>query len=570
MRHFLYRTFIIIFVCLVPINLFAQKKTVTGLVQDKDLQEPLIGVTVMEKGTTNGAMTDIDGHFSINVGANATLVFSYVGYTAKEINVQGENDLTVNMVSTSAVLDELVVIGYGVQRKSDITGSISSVSGKDINDVPVSSALQALQGKAAGVNIIQNTGAPGSNTTIKIRGTGTVNDADPLYVVDGFIVDDIDYLNPNDIANVEIFKDAASSAVYGARAANGVVAITTKSGEEGKTKVTFDSYVGFSNPWKTIDVMGVEDYALMSDYINGLSNYSADGKLYYSKDKTGQLVYDAYKYHLVDTIRNNSPRNWRDAISRTGFRQQYNLSVSGGNAKTKFLVSASYFGENGIVKTSKYQRVNARVNVSHQLTSWLNASANISYTNDNTHAVPEGQNGVLKRALYQNPLVYTYDSKGYWSENHPIAMINRNHQRIKSDRFDMNLSLTADITKFLNYQFKASYYIVPEDHTNFHEVNKLDVDFSMPSDLTTVYRRQNRTDKWEINNLLTFKWKNDVHSLTVLAGQTAEGYRHSYQESTRKGTASNSENDWFLSSAYTGDKTYGLNREWTAAALSGG
>lgn len=570
MRHFIYlKPFVILLACFISMTAFAQKTAMTGVVLDTDNQEPLIGVTVMEKGTTNGTMTDIDGRFSISVNSNATLVFSYVGYTNQEVSVKGEKNIVVKMASTSVALDEMVVIGYGVQRKSDITGSISSVSGKDINDVPVSSALQALQGKAAGVNIIQNTGAPGSNTTIKIRGTGTVNDADPLYVVDGFIVDNIDYLNPNDIANVEIFKDAASSAVYGARAANGVVAITTKSGEEGKTKITFDSYVGISNPWKTIDVMGVEDYALMTDYINGLSNYSVDGQLYYSKDGAGNLVFDDYKYHRVDTIRNNSPKNWWDAITRTGFKQQYNLSVSGGTAKTKFMVSASYFDEKGIVETSRYQRFNTRVNINHQLTSWLNVNANISYANEDNHAVPEGQNGVLKRALYQNPLIYTYDSKGYYSEDHPIAVIDRNHQRIKTDRFDMNLSLNADITKYLTYQFKTSYYMVPEDNTNFYEVNKLDVDFSMPSDLTTVYRRQNRTDKWEINNLLTFKWNNKVHHITVLAGQTAEGYRYSYQESTRKGTASNSSNDWYLSSAYTGDKTYGLDREWSAIGFIG-
>lgn len=570
MRHFIYlKPFVILLACFISMTAFAQKTAMTGVVLDTDNQEPLIGVTVMEKGTTNGTMTDIDGRFSISVNSNATLVFSYVGYTNQEVSVKGEKNIVVKMASTSVALDEMVVIGYGVQRKSDITGSISSVSGKDINDVPVSSALQALQGKAAGVNIIQNTGAPGSNTTIKIRGTGTVNDADPLYVVDGFIVDNIDYLNPNDIANVEIFKDAASSAVYGARAANGVVAITTKSGEEGKTKITFDSYVGISNPWKTIDVMGVEDYALMTDYINGLSNYSVDGQLYYSKDGAGNLVFDDYKYHRVDTIRNNSPKNWWNAITRTGFKQQYNLSVSGGTAKTKFMVSASYFDEKGIVETSRYQRFNTRVNINHQLTSWLNVNANISYANEDNHAVPEGQDGVLKRALYQNPLIYTYDSKGYYSEDHPIAVIDRNHQRIKTDRFDMNLSLNADITKYLTYQFKTSYYMVPEDNTNFYEVNKLDVDFSMPSDLTTVYRRQNRTDKWEINNLLTFKWNNKVHHITVLAGQTAEGYRYSYQESTRKGTASNSSNDWYLSSAYTGDKTYGLDREWSAIGFIG-
>ena len=548
---------------------YAQKISVVGSVSDADTQESLIGVSIMEKGTTNGTMTDFDGNFNISVDKNATLTFSYVGYKSIDVEVNGQQNIEVAMQSTTAELEELVVIGYGVQRKSDITGSISSISGKDVNDVPVSSALQALQGKAAGVNIIQNTGAPGSQTTIKIRGTGTVNDADPLYVVDGFIVDNIDYLNPGDIANVEVFKDAASSAVYGARAANGVVSITTKTGQEGKTRITFDSYVGISNPWKKIDVMGVEDYALMTDYINGLNDYSVDGKLYYSKNPDGSLYFDDAKFHRVDTIRRNSPRNWWDAITRTGFKQNYNLSVSGGNEKTKFIVSANYFKENGFVETSSYQRFNVRANINHQLASWLNMQASMAYSNEDQHAVPEGQNSVLKKALYQNPLIYTYDSKGYWSEDHPLAMLDRNHERIRSDRFDMNLSLTANIGKLLTYQFKASYYLVPETNNNFTEVQKLDEDFTMPGDLTTVYKRQNRTDKWEVNNLLTFHWNNDVHDVTVLAGQTAEGYKNSWQESTKKGTASNNSNDWYLSSGYTGDKTYGLDTHWSAVGFIG-
>ncbi len=548
---------------------FAQKISVKGNVSDADTQEVLIGVSIMEDGTTNGTMTDFDGNFSLTVDKNATLTFSYVGYKSTKVKVDGQQVIDVKLQSTTAELEELVVIGYGVQRKSDITGSISSVSGRDINDVPVSSALQALQGKAAGVNIIQNTGAPGSNTTIKIRGTGTVNDADPLYVVDGFIVDNIDHLNPNDIANVEVFKDAASSAVYGARAANGVVSITTKTGQEGKTRITFDSYVGIANPWKKIDVMGVDDYALMTDYINGLQDYSVDGQLYYSRDENGQMYFDNNKFHRIDTIRNNSPKNWWDAITRTGFKQNYNLSVSGGNEKTKFLVSASYYKENGFVETSSYQRFNARANVSHQLASWLNMQATFAYTNDDRHAVPEGQNSVLKKALYQNPLIYTYDSKGYWSEDHPLAMLDRNHERIRSDRFDMNLSLTANIGKLLTYQFKASYYVVPETNSNFTEVQKLDEDFTMPSDLSSVYKRQNRTDKWEVNNLLTFHWGNKVHDVTVLAGQTAEGYKYSWQESTKRGTPSNNDNDWYLSSGYTGDKTYGLDSHWSAVGFIG-
>ena len=221
-------------------SVWAQRVSVTGVVTDKTTAETLIGVTVREAGQKNGAVTDYDGRYTIVVDAKATLEFSYMGYKKQQERVAGRQQIDVQMMSDTQVLDELVVIGYGVQKKSDITGSISSVTGKDINDIPVSSALQALQGRAAGVNIIQNTGAPGGKTTIKIRGTGTVNDADPLYVVDGFVVDDIDYLNPNDIENVEVFKDAASSAIYGSRAANGVVVITTKSGREGKTKITYD------------------------------------------------------------------------------------------------------------------------------------------------------------------------------------------------------------------------------------------------------------------------------------------------------------------------------------------
>ena len=346
---------------------YAQKVTVTGTVVDDKSQEALIGAAVLEKGTQNGVVTDIDGNYAISVSAGATLVFTYMGYDKKEVAVGSRRIINVQMAATVEELDELVVIGYGVQKKSDITGSISSISNKEINDQPVANALQALQGRAAGVNIIQNTGAPGSNTTIKIRGTGTVNDADPLYVVDGFIVDNIDYLNPNDIAGVEIFKDAASSAVYGSRAANGVVAITTKSGKEGKTKITYDGYVGFSNPWKKIDVMDVEQYALMYDYINDTKRYSEDGRLYMTSDGNGGYYYDDYKQLLVDTIRNNSAGNYWDAITQTGIKTQHGVSVSGGTGKTQYLTSLSYYNEDGIIQTSSYNRANGRMNVHTEL-----------------------------------------------------------------------------------------------------------------------------------------------------------------------------------------------------------
>ena len=543
--------------------------SVTGSVLDSKDNEPLIGVSVKEKGTTNGTITGLEGKFTLTAAADATLVFSYLGYTDKEINVNNNTKLLVLLEEKVELLDEVVVIGYGVQKKSDLTGSISSISGKDVNDVPVATVLQALQGKAAGVTIIQNTGAPGSTTTIKIRGTGTINDADPLYVVDGFIVDGIDHLNPNDIANVEIFKDAASSSIYGSRGANGVVMITTKSGEKTGTKITFDSYLGFSTPWKTIPVLDLEQYALMRDYINGTSLYSVDGRLYYSKDPvTQEYYYNERKFNDIDTIRRSSPANWWDAITQTGIRQQYNLTVSGGNEKTKYLVSGSYYDEKGIVNTSAYNRFNTRMNLNSELTKWLQFTANMSYSFEDRDIVPEGQNGVLKRALYQNPMVFTYNERGYWRESHPLAVLDRNHNNSKQHRLDMNMSLNVQIGKLLNYQFKVSDYIVPVIRSNFSEVNKLDEDFVM-TDLTTVTRRQNLANKWEVNNLLTFVWKNGIHDVTAVAGQILEGYNSSSQESTKKGTASNEPYLWYLESAYTGDKTYGYEREWTAMGFIG-
>lgn len=565
-KHFT-RLIVLLLLSAVNLTLAAQNITVTGTVTDPAENEPLIGATVMAKGTSAGVATDIDGNYSISVPAKSTLVISSIGYEPQEIAVNGRTRIDVEMRATSAMLDEVVVIGYGVQRKSDITGSISSVSGKDVNDVPVSSALQALQGKASGVNIIQNSGAPGGATTIKIRGTGTINDADPLYVVDGFIVDDITHINPNDIANIEIFKDAASSAVYGARAANGVVAITTKGGEKGKVSVTFDGYVGFSNPWKKIDVMGTEDYALMLDYINGTSLYSADGRMYQTKNPDGSYSFDDHKKFLVDTIRANSPANWWDAISRTGIKQQYNVAVSGGNDNTKFMVSGSYFNEKGIVKSSDYQRFNVRMNLQQRITPWLDLIANLSYSNENRDLIPEGSQSVLKRAIYQSPMVMTYNSKGYWNDDHPLAQIDRYHRNVKRDRADMNLTLSAT-WKWFNYQFKASYYMAPENTSQFTEVNALESDFLM-TDLSTVYKYRTHTDKWEINNLLTFNWNNKVHSVTALVGQTAEGYKFSTQESTKRGTPSNDPSQWYLSSGFTGDKTYGLDRKWTAVGVIG-
>ena len=568
-KNRLFRLAMLLCMTFFALTVSAQKINVKGTIVDSQSQEPLTGAVVKEKGANNGVITNFDGEYTISVPSNATLVVTYMGFANQEVAVGGRHQIDITMEPEANELDELIVIGYGMQKKSDVTGSISSISGKDINDIPVSSTLQALQGRASGVNIIQNTGAPGSKTTIKIRGTGTVNDADPLYVVDGFIVDNIDYLNPNDIENVEIFKDAASSAVYGSRAANGVVAITTKSGKEGRTKVTYDGYFGFSNPWKKIDVMDADNYALMLDYRDGTSYYSSDGRLFMSKDDNGSYYYDDHKQLLLDTIHNNSAGNYWDAITRTGIKQQHGVSVSGGTDRLQYLTSASYYDEKGIIETSGYKRLNARANIKATLAKWLTMSTNMAYVNERQSGVPEGSSSILKQALYMDPMTYLHDNKGYWYSSNPLSRLEQNHSKMHRNRMEMNLSLDAKICKLLTYQFKASYYNTHRTDDDFSEVFALNEDFSMPGSLTQVYKYQTNTEKWEINNLLTFAWSDKHHSITALAGQTAEGSKTSWQQSYRKGTPSNEDVFHYLSSAYTGDKTYGLDSEWTAIGLIG-
>lgn len=546
-----------------------QTQKITGIVVDND-DAPIIGAYVIEKGTANGTVSDLDGNFTLTVKTDAIVTVSMMSFISQEVKIgKNTNKLYIKLVDQTLNLDELVVVGYGVQKKSDITGSISSISGEDLKVAPVASSAQAIQGRASGVQVTQNTGSPGGKTTIKIRGTGTINDSDPLYVVDGFIVNNIDHINPNDIANIEILKDAASSSIYGARGANGVILITTNSGQAGKIKIEFDSYLSLSSPWKEIKVMSTDNFALMRDYVTGNNSYSADGVLYQSKDASGNLYYDAAKFQRLDSLKRNSPSNWWNAITRTGIKEQTNLSLSGGTDLHRYMVSANYFNEEGIVRGSDYQRISTRMNLSNTLARWLTMQTNMLYTNSDRNIIPEGQNSVLKRALSQSPLVYTYNSLGYFSENHPIAQIARNHNNLKGDRFDINTQLTAKINKMFTYQFKFSDYLESTSQKQFAEVEKLDENFEMPTDLTTIQVDKNTTNKWEVNNLLMFNWSKGKHNIDAVVGQTIESQRYNVLSATKKGTSSNEDVYQYLSSGYTGDIALEDAYDWTALGYLG-
>ena len=313
-----------------PSSLSAQSTAVSGHVAGSD-GVGIPAVSVQELNTTNGTTTNTSGDFSLNVSnPNATLIFSSLGYNSQTISLDGRTNITVTLVGSVTQLEQVVVIGYGTQKKKDLTGASATVKGSDIANVPVLTATQAIQGKVAGVQITSS-GAPGSAPDVRIRGVGSIlGGAAPLYVVDGIITDDIRNINSNDIVSVDILKDASSTAIYGARAANGVILITTKAGTKGKFQVNYNGYVGVKQLVHKVQMAGPNLFAIYSNDAAGAPNIT-------SADITGSS-------------------NWMDEITRDAIMQNHNISMSGGAKNYRFYFSGGYLNEQGVLKGNDYQR----------------------------------------------------------------------------------------------------------------------------------------------------------------------------------------------------------------------
>ena len=345
-------TFALGVMSLFSITAMAAPQTITGKVQDAN-GEPLVGASVLEKGTSNGTITDFDGLFMLDVEKDALLLVSYVGFQDQE--VRAAQNLVVVLREDQELLDEVVVIGYGTQKRKDVTTSISSVDTEDLEKRPITSAAQAMQGKAAGVTVVKPSGQPGAGMVVRVRGTTSMNGSnDPLYVVDGVPMTDIDFLAPNDIETMQILKDASSAAIYGSRAANGVIMITTKAGAASKEKmnVTFSMYGGWTKVAKRMESLNYEQYR---EYLDDLGS---------------NVV-------LPDGLKDET--NWFDETYKTGSTQNYQLSVSGGTDRVNYYMSGGYTNEQGIVPTTKYQRYNFRTSLDAEVTKWLNVGANVAY-----------------------------------------------------------------------------------------------------------------------------------------------------------------------------------------------
>ncbi len=384
-------------------NVFSQDRTIKGTLKDAGENTPLIGATIQIKGTTLGTVTDIDGSFELSVPPEAdVLVFSYVGYFTQEVEIGDRTVFDILLTEDIQQLDEVVVIGYGTQKKSDLTGAIATVTGAELAKEAVAGIDQALQGRAAGVQVTQSSGRPGAPINVRIRGVGTVNNTEPLYVVDGIPMtsNDILAISPNDIESMAILKDASATAIYGSRAANGVVMITTKRGESGRIKVNFSAYYGISSMYKVPDLLNTDQYVALAD-----SMYAA-----------ADLVPEAV-YRDSSVVSNNT--DWIDQITRQGSIQNYHLSVSGGSDNSNFSLSAGYFDQKGIVIKSHLKRYTLRANADFKVGKKFKTGTSLSLSR--IYQDPSG-GGSFRSAYLTAPFLPVYDSTNLGGYAQPSAL----------------------------------------------------------------------------------------------------------------------------------------------------
>lgn len=490
------------FLCL---PLLAQERVVTGKVTD-DGGKTLPGVTVQLLGTGAGTITDINGIYRITMD-RGTLKFSFVGFISQEIAVTTQSVIDVVLQEETTLLEEVVVIGYGTQKKKDLTTAVSVVDQKAIEDRPIISAAQALQGKAAGVQVTQPSGKPGAGLSVRVRGaTSVMAGNEPLYVIDGVPTTSTAGLNPNDIATMSVLKDASSSAIYGARAANGVVLITTKRGSAEEPVINFNAYGGFSRLRKTIPVLNTKQYRTLMEEI-GIA-------LDPGWTKFG---------------------NWNDSVFSTGYNQSYQLSFSGGSEKSKYFFSAGYLSDAGMVKPARFDRYSVRLNLDNQLRPWLKIGTSINVNRLRTQDTPDnlssGRGGVFMSTLNTPPFlsIWKDDGSGWYDPNpfqpsweNPVAYMYGADQESVDNNLFGNIYAEARLVKDLN--FKTKFGIEQAGHQWNYYLDPITTNFG---------RNNNGIGQADKRNSLTWLWENTLdyaksfgdHHFTAMAGSSAQRYR---------------------------------------------
>lgn len=498
-----------------------QARRVTGTVSDEK-GEPVIGANVVVKGTTNGTITNINGEFTLeNIPANATLLVSYIGYIPREVAVGNQSTLRIDLLEDTQALEEVVVVGYGVQKKKLVTGANLQVKGDDIEKRNTQNVLDALIGQSPGVQIIQSSGQPGEDFRVNIRGLGTIGDATPLYIVDGVQTDNISYINPSEIESIDVLKDAASAAIYGARAANGVIIVTTKTGKPGKATISYDGYVGIQNPVKLAKMLNAQDYAM-------IQNEAAIN--------SGKQAYDWMNEFGINLSTIGKGTDWLDElVEKNALTQNHVLAVNGGTEQSVYAISLSYSSQEGVMGGSKFSnndRYAFRVNSDHKIyKDIIRVGEHVSFNYSERKGVTTGNqyNNLIHDALAASPFLPVYDSNGdfhqalswYPEETNPVgSMFLKNQNITESNRFLGDVFIEIQPIKGLKYKstfgldFLNTTYrkYLPEYQLSTSDMNQMDY----------VEQRARKIYSFSWENTLTYDFKiKEDHSFNVLLGMQA-------------------------------------------------
>lgn len=515
-----------------------QTKKVSGVVQDA--MGPVIGASVKVKDTNTGVATDFDGKFTLSVKPGATLVISYIGYITKEVKVGNQTSLTINLEEDKKLLDEVVVVGYGTMKKSDISGASATMGEDKIKGSVITSLDQSFQGRVSGVSAVQTSGAPGSSSAIRVRGTATINaNADPLYVIDGVIVQTggksgADYglgdalgngtnstisplstIDPADIVSMEILKDASATAIYGAQGANGVVLITTKRGKAGEAKFTYNGMMAVNRQTKRLDMLNLRDYA---SYVGDFVNYG----------ETTQTP------ALSDQSLLGKGTNWQDAIFQTAIQHSHQVSAQGGTDKVQYYVSGSYMNQEGTIIGSEFDRLSLRVNLDAQLKSWLKMGINASYsdTNDNLK-LADSDEGLINYSLTTPPSIPIYNIDGSYSSvsqegftnPNPIAMAMMDEILLNRQKLNGNIFFEVTPIKNLVWHTELGYDLNWSKGETYSPMVNLGT-WNRNSNESRI--QNNKSTFWQLKNYITYSRAFGKHNVTAMLGQECWESKYEY------------------------------------------
>lgn len=563
----------------------AQELQVFGTVTVSVDGSPISGVSISVKGEpTKSTSTDSNGRYRLQLSEPRTLVFSYTGYKTIEIHVSKTGALDLALDTDVTLLDEVVTIGYGTVRRSDLTGAVASIKAEDLKKTPAANLDQALQGRAAGVTVNANSGQPGAPAVVRIRGIGTVNDSSPIYVVDGVILSDISFLSPHDIESTEILKDASATAIYGSRGANGVILVTTKKGKAGRTNITFDTYYGMQSRWRKLDLMKRREFAETIIDLGGV----ASERNYYEEYGFSRWL-QAYRlgnspyYPVVRSSANpdginygNIETDWQDEVFNANAPiQNYYLSADRGNEKSNYSISGSYFNQDGTIIGSNFERLTIRFNSGHQLRDWLKVGQNLTFSSSegrnamNNNASPGAS--VLSAALAMAPWDPTHYPQGslnrdgedlsgqisassnFRNVTNPFSMVEHSHPSNKNERWvgdvyleikpyegvTLRSNVSMDMNNNRNKLFADAY-----EYSSYDRMEKNFLSSSMSRSAVLRYE-----------NILTYAREIDKHNFSVMGGQVTEQYNYYSVGGSGAAILNPVSTNWYLSQT-TEDRSF--------------